>query len=179
MEGRSCKVDVTHHTCCSSRTVSLRYKAVCGERCCICSSRPVPRVRYRRFDTMQYAFEMMPLSLVVRLRGSVRGGAAVSSWHDALRRCCARGQRRTVVDCRDVEAVDASGLGAMVGALAIMRNAGGDLALAHVPDELRSLLLITRLTDVLLPYASVEAACRSIALFPPPFGGQPRTGYRF
>ena len=143
-----------------------------------CPSRFVHRVRYRRLGSMQYAFEMTPFGLVVRLRGPVRGGAAVSSWHDALRQCCARGQRRIVVDCEGVEAVDASGLGAMVGALAIVRNAGGDLALACVPDELRSLLLITRLTDVLPPHASVEAACRSIAPLPPPLGVQPRPGHR-
>lgn len=133
--------------------------------CRLCPAfRPLSSARF----SMLYAFEMTPLGLVVRLRGPVRGGAAVSSWHDALRQRCVRGQRRIVVDCQHVDAVDASGLGAMVGALAIMRNAGGDLAIAHVPDELRSLLLITRLTDVLPPYPSVEAACRSIALFPQP-----------
>lgn len=123
---------------------------------------------------MQSAFEMTPLGLVVRLRGPVRGGAAVSSWHDALRQCCARGQRRVVVDCQHVDAVDAAGLGALVGALAIMRNAGGDLAIARVPNALRSLLLITRLTDVLPPHPSVESACRSIAL--PPQPPEPRPG---
>ena len=127
-------------------------------------------------SSMQYAFDMTPLGLVVRLRGPVRGGVAVSSWHDALRQCCAQGQRRIVVDCADVDAVDAAGLGAMVGALAIMRNAGGDLAIARVPNALRSLLLITRLTDILPPHPSVEAACRSIALPPQPPGRQPRPG---
>jgi anti-sigma B factor antagonist len=125
---------------------------------------------------MQYAFEMTPLGLVVQLRGPVRGGVAVSSWHDALRRCCARGRRRIVVDCTDIDTVDAAGLGALIGALAIMRNAGGDLAIACVPDALRSLLLITRLTDVLPPHPIVESACRSIALPSQSPGPRPRLG---
>jgi len=62
-----------------------------------------------------------------------------------------------------IEAIDAAGLGAIVGALAILRNAGGDLAIARVPDALRSLLLITRLLDVLPPHDTVEAACHALS----------------
>lgn len=111
---------------------------------------------------MRFQFDDGSRPGVVHLQGRLTGGADASTWHDALRQRCARGRTRVVVDCRTVEAVDATGLGALVGALAVMRNAGGDLAVACMPDALRSLLLITRLVDAIPCFDTVDAATQAL-----------------
>ncbi len=111
---------------------------------------------------MRFQFDDSRRPGVVHLRGRLTGGADASTWHDALRQRCARGQTRVVVDCCAVEAVDATGLGALVGALAVMRNAGGDLAVACTPDALRSLLLITRLVHAIPCFDTVDAAAQAL-----------------
>jgi len=111
---------------------------------------------------MRFQFDDTSRPGVVHLQGRLSGGADASTWHEALRQRCARGRPRIVVDCRNVDAVDATGLGALVGALAVMRNAGGDLAIACTPDALRSLLLITRLAHALPCFDTVDAAAEAL-----------------
>lgn len=111
---------------------------------------------------MRFQFDDSGRTGVVHLQGRLTGGADASTWHDALRQRCAQGHTRVVVDCRNVDRVDATGLGALVGALAVMRNAGGDLAIACMPDALRSLLLITRLAQAIPCFDTVDAAARAL-----------------
>ena len=68
------------------------------------------------------------------------------------------GHRRLVVDMADVDFVDSSGLGAIVGVLKAARQAGGDLRIARPTSQLRSILELTMLDRVLRPYESVEEA---------------------
>jgi anti-sigma B factor antagonist len=68
------------------------------------------------------------------------------------------GQRRLVVDMADVDFVDSSGLGAIVGVLKAARQAGGDLRIARPTGQLRSILELTMLDRVLRPYETVEEA---------------------
>ena len=68
------------------------------------------------------------------------------------------GQRRLVVDMANVDFVDRSGLGAIVGVLKAARQAGGDLRIARPTSQLRSILELTMLDRVLRPYETVEEA---------------------
>ena len=68
------------------------------------------------------------------------------------------GQRRLVVDMANVDFVDSSGLGAIVGVLKAARQAGGDLRIARPTSQLRSILELTMLDRVLRPYETVEEA---------------------
>src|SRR5262245_55811963 len=70
----------------------------------------------------------------------------------------AGGQRRLVVDMAEVEFVDSSGLGSIVGVLKAARQAGGDLRIARPTGQLRSVLELTMLDRVLRPYETVEEA---------------------
>jgi anti-sigma B factor antagonist len=77
--------------------------------------------------------------------------AAVSDLVDA-------GQPRIVIDMSDVQFVDSSGLGALVGALKSARVAGGDLRIAAVPDAVKTVLHLTNLDRVLRDYPTPETA---------------------
>jgi anti-sigma B factor antagonist len=70
-----------------------------------------------------------------------------------------RGGRTTViVDLNECEFMDSSGLGAIIGGLKVARQAGGDLRIARLTPQVRTVLELTNLDRVLRPYESVQEA---------------------
>jgi anti-sigma B factor antagonist len=63
-----------------------------------------------------------------------------------------------VVDLSGVEFIDSSGLGALIGELKKARQAGGDLRISGVTDQVATVLRLTNLDRVLRPYADVQTA---------------------
>jgi anti-anti-sigma factor len=68
------------------------------------------------------------------------------------------GEGELVLDLTALEAVDATGLGVLVGAHRRAQRAGRTLVLADVPDPVGRLLLITRLDKILQTRRSEECA---------------------
>lgn len=68
------------------------------------------------------------------------------------------GSARIVVDMTDLQFVDSTGLGALVGALKSARVAGGDLRIAGVTDAVRTVLHLTNLDRVLRDFPTPESA---------------------
>jgi anti-sigma B factor antagonist len=68
------------------------------------------------------------------------------------------GESHIVIDMTDLQFVDSSGLGALVGGLKSARVAGGDLRIAAVPDAVRTVLHLTNLDRVLRDYPTPESA---------------------
>src|SRR5215212_4668502 len=111
----------------------------------------------------------LELSMDLRVEGTQTGAAIVRldgrldlvSAGEAKQRMVEAvdgGQRRLVVDMANVDFVDSSGLGAIVGVLKAARQAGGDLRIARPTSQLRSILELTMLDRVLRPYETVEEA---------------------
>jgi anti-sigma B factor antagonist len=75
------------------------------------------------------------------------------------------GQHRVIVDLRDVNFIDSSGLGALVSALKTLKllKRDGDIRLANVQPPVVSLLEIIRLHRVFASYPSVEQAVQSFS----------------
>jgi anti-anti-sigma factor len=69
-----------------------------------------------------------------------------------------RGHGEVVLDLTDLESVDATGLGVLVGAHRRAQRAGRTLVLEDVPDGVGRLLLITRLDKILQTRRSAECA---------------------
>jgi anti-anti-sigma factor len=69
-----------------------------------------------------------------------------------------RGRGELVLDLASLEAVDATGLGVLVGAHRRAQRAGRTLVLEDVPDAVTRLLLITRLDKILQTRRSEECA---------------------
>lgn len=99
---------------------------------------------------------------IVRLDGRldlVTAGEARQRMVDAVE----GGQKRLVVDMGNVDFVDSSGLGAIVGVLKAARQAGGDLRIACPTSQFRAILELTMLDRVLRPYDTVEEALAGYA----------------
>ena len=69
-----------------------------------------------------------------------------------------RGEGELVLDLTELEAVDATGLGVLVGAHRRAQRAGRTLVLESVPDPVGRLLLITRLDRILQTRRSEDVA---------------------
>ncbi|MFJ4999138.1 STAS domain-containing protein [Microbacterium sp. NPDC088619] len=70
----------------------------------------------------------------------------------------AAGDSKIVIDMAELQFVDSSGLGALVGGLKSARVAGGDLRIATVPEAVRTVLHLTNLDRVLLDHPTPETA---------------------
>lgn len=70
----------------------------------------------------------------------------------------AGGHARVVVDLAETTFLDSSGLGALIAGLKTTRQAGGDLRIAGVGEQVRMVLELTQMHTVLRPYPDVEAA---------------------
>jgi anti-sigma B factor antagonist len=69
-----------------------------------------------------------------------------------------RGARRIVVDFNETGYVDSSGLGALVSLNKRLREAGGELRLASLNEDLRTLFELTRLDTLFRLYTDRAAA---------------------
>ena len=79
------------------------------------------------------------------------------------------GARSVIVDLRQVEFLDSTGLGVLVGALKRLRAVGGTLALACGHERLLKIFRITALDRVFSLYDTVDAALAADG----PDAGQP------
>jgi anti-sigma B factor antagonist len=68
------------------------------------------------------------------------------------------GRDRIVVDFSDVVFIDSSGLGALIAGLKATRQSGGDLRIAHVPEQVMTVLRLTNLDRVLRAHPTVADA---------------------
>jgi anti-sigma B factor antagonist len=73
------------------------------------------------------------------------------------------GNRSLVVDLQEVRFLDSTGLGVIVGVLKRVRTQGGELAIAGAENHVRKVFEITRLSDVLPMYETVDEACAALA----------------
>ncbi len=73
---------------------------------------------------------------------------------------------RIVIDMSNVEFLDSSVIGALVGSMRAARENGGDIKLAKVNPDVGTLFQLTRLDSVFRIHASVDEALREYASSP-------------
>ena len=77
---------------------------------------------------------------------------------EAVRGVVADGATRVVVDLAETTFIDSSGLGALIAGLKETRQVGGDLRIAAAGEQVRTVLRLTSLDQVLKPYDDVATA---------------------
>ena len=75
----------------------------------------------------------------------------------------AAGNSTIVVDLSTTDAIDSSGIGALIAALKAARAAGGDLRITAPNDQIRSVLRLTNLSRVLLTQPNADAPFDEVA----------------
>ena len=98
---------------------------------------------------------------VLHLQGKIMGGPDATSLHEKLHELIETGTRSVVIDLRDVDWMNSSGLGILIGGLSAIRKSGGDLRLASVTEKIEEVLRITKLDRVFDVYGSTDEAVTS------------------
>lgn len=87
--------------------------------------------------------------------------------HNTIREALARGERRLLLNLADISRIDSSGLGELVAAYATCGREGAELKLLNLTQNVRELMVITKLLIVFDVYEDEGEALESFnAAFP-------------
>jgi anti-sigma B factor antagonist len=85
---------------------------------------------------------------VLDLSGKITLGEGSITIRDAVKDELAKGHTKILLNLADVNYIDSSGLGELVGAFTTVKNAGGELKLLQLTKKVQDLLQITKLYTV-------------------------------
>jgi anti-sigma B factor antagonist len=86
--------------------------------------------------------------LVISLVGNLLGENTNAPVMELLKQNIETGTTKVVFNLSEMKFINSTGLGMLMTALTKSRNAGGDLALSGVPDQMKKLLQMTKLETV-------------------------------
>ncbi len=85
---------------------------------------------------------------ILDLSGRITLGEGSVTVRDAVRDALAKGSKSILLNLKDVDYIDSSGLGELVSAFTTVKNAGGELKLLQLTHKVHDLLQITKLYTV-------------------------------
>ena len=85
---------------------------------------------------------------IVDLSGRIVLGDGTAAVRDLVRDLIKEGNKKILLNLRDVDYIDSSGLGELVNAFTSMRSQGGELKLLNLTKKVNDLLQITKLYTV-------------------------------
>ena len=98
---------------------------------------------------------------IVDLAGRIRLGEDTGLVRNTIKELIASGHKNVLLNLKDVNYIDSSGLGEMVGAYASVSQAGGKIKLLNVHDRVSDLLQVTKLYTVFVAFSDEAEALRS------------------
>jgi anti-sigma B factor antagonist len=100
---------------------------------------------------------------ILDLSGRLTLGEGSGLLRATIRDVVNAGDRKIVINLRDVNYIDSAGLGELVGAYATASNAGAIIKLLHTQSRVRDLLQVTKLYTVFVTFEDEAEAVRSFA----------------
>jgi anti-sigma B factor antagonist len=85
---------------------------------------------------------------ILDLSGRITLGEGSVTLRDAVKDVLSKGSKHILLNLKDVDYIDSSGLGELVSAYTSVKNQGGELKLLHLTDKVQDLLQITKLYTV-------------------------------
>jgi|SRR5215831_10201165 len=82
---------------------------------------------------------------IVDLSGRITLGDGGNILRDTVRDLLSKGNKKIVLNLKDINYVDSSGIGELVKAFTTSKEHGGELKLLNVPKRIHDLLQITKL----------------------------------
>jgi len=85
---------------------------------------------------------------ILDMRGRITLGDEIGDLRSAVRNLVAKGQKRIILNLAEVDYIDSSGVGELVGCFTTVRNAGGELKLLNLSRKVHDVLQVTKLYTV-------------------------------
>jgi anti-sigma B factor antagonist len=99
--------------------------------------------------------------LILDLTGRITVGEEATNLRETLREATAQGLKNVILNLRDVDYIDSTGLGALVVGFTSLRKAGGKLSLLNVSRRNIELLVYTKLATVFEIFNDEQEAVNS------------------
>lgn len=98
--------------------------------------------------------------VVLKLKGRLDASSA-KTMKDKVNALTKDNQKSLVVDMKEVDFIDSTGLGTLVACLRSVNKLGGDIKIASLQDQVRAILELTRLHHIFGIYNDSAAAAQS------------------
>lgn len=100
---------------------------------------------------------------IVDLSGRLTLGEGSGTLRNTIKDLIAKGEKSILLNLKEVNHLDSSGLGEMVGAYASATSAGGQIRLLETQSKIHDLLVVTKLFTVFPNYTDEATAVKSFA----------------
>ena len=85
---------------------------------------------------------------ILDVRGRIVLGDEIHQLRDAVRGLVAEGKTKIILNLAEVDYIDSSGVGELVGCFTTVRNAGGELKFLNLSQKVHDVLHVTKLYTV-------------------------------
>ena len=85
---------------------------------------------------------------ILDVKGRIVLGEEIGDLRDAVRGLVADGKKKIILNLAEVDYIDSSGVGELVGCFTTVRNAGGELKLLKLSQKVQDVLYVTKLYTV-------------------------------
>jgi len=110
---------------------------------------------------MNYSVSEQDDIVIISLTGKIMGGPEATEINEKFNQLIDEKRLKVVIDLNEVEWMNSSGLGILIGAVSLYKNNDGQLRLIHVSDRIQNLLKITKLAGIFETSNSLEEAISS------------------
>jgi len=85
---------------------------------------------------------------ILDVKGRIVLGDEIHTLRDAVRGLVGQGRKKIILNLAEVDYIDSSGVGELVGCFTTVRNAGGELKLLNLTQKVQDVLHVTKLYTV-------------------------------
>ena len=97
-------------------------------------------------------------AVILELNGKLTGGPEAETFRSIFKTLMDEGKKNVIVNLKNVDWINSTGLGILISGYTSVRNAGGDLVLCNVGDRIDSILYVTKLNLLFQSFENEEAA---------------------
>ena len=110
---------------------------------------------------MNYSVSEQDDIVVILLNGKIMGGPEATEINEKFNQLIDDNKLKMVIDLDNVEWMNSSGLGLLIGAVSLFRKNNGQLRIINVSERIQNLLKITKLAGIFKSSNSLEEAISS------------------
>ena len=101
--------------------------------------------------------------MIVTLKGKLILQADTDQLHDYIKSVLDRGTKKIILNLKNLSRISSIGIGAILRALTIVREAEGDLRLAGLDSNIKNIFEITKLIGIIQIFDQNDQAIESFA----------------
>ena len=110
---------------------------------------------------MNYSVSEQGDIVIISLMGKIMGGPEATEINEKFNQLIDEKKHKIVINLDNVEWMNSSGLGILIGAVSLFKNNDGQLRIINISDRIQNLLKITKLAGIFETSSSLEEAISS------------------